>query len=113
MACSCGNSNQTPKESIEALRSDLKGLGTGLFLVAAPEKGILEYQVVMVSDLPYEECVKRGSNCFGFKWIAHSFKTKEQLEKSKRDAPCQAYKCPDNPSECPDHCVCDGMQCAG
>ena len=74
--CGC-NKNQTPETVFEAiatsghkLRSE-ETLGLGLFIVPAPENGILEYREVLVDKLTYNECLKRGSHCEAFQWIPY------------------------------------------
>jgi hypothetical protein len=45
----------------------------GLFLVPAPAVGILEWKTVIVENISYEECAKRGENCEAYQWIPHVF----------------------------------------
>ncbi len=44
--------------------------GFGLFLVPAPELGILEWKTVIVEDISYRECARRAENCRAFLWIS-------------------------------------------
>lgn len=64
--CDCKAKNQTPKESMDALRTMAnpdKLVGIGVFLVPDPLAGVLEYQSVIHEDpITYEECAKRGFN---------------------------------------------------
>lgn len=61
--------NQTPKEAFQILRDDPEAVGTGIFLVPAPEEGALQWAVQFVPDLTYAESVRRGVHCLGFKFI--------------------------------------------
>ncbi len=103
--CGCSK-NQTPKEAFEMLKSatDKKLKGTGLFLIPAPEKGILESKVVLVQDLTYEEAVKRGENCQALKWVPEQLKSFQALVKER--AACAGW-CGPNGSWCTTGCVCD------
>lgn len=74
MSCNC-DKNQTPDQVFDALKASKTAYrsaavtGIGIFVVPAPEKGILEWKVVEVSGLSYEECMKRGANCESFQWL--------------------------------------------
>jgi hypothetical protein len=100
--------NQTPPNSLTILSE--KGLlltGTGLFLVPAPEKGILEYKVILVPNLNYHESVKRGSTCHAFKWIPDSLMTWEELSKKRDTMECRDHLCfPRTDEDCPPFCMC-------
>jgi hypothetical protein len=111
MSCSC-DLNQTPKESHDALRANAKTLGTGIFLIPAPDKGILEYGGVIVPGISYIECVKRGQNCAGFKWIADTHMShKDIMNERAAKAGCLYPNClPGFP--CTDAtCICSGGNC--
>ncbi len=109
MSCSC-NLNQTPKESYEALRANSESLGTGLFLIPAPDKGILEFGGVIVPHISHSECAKRGETCIAFKWIADSYKSYEELMKER--AATRGCLNPDCIGTCTDlTCICRGGTC--
>jgi hypothetical protein len=76
MACQCGK-NQTNPEVLKHCESKGENpetsIGFGLFLVPAPEFGILEWKTVVVEDMSYVECAKRGANCKAFQWIRTGF----------------------------------------
>lgn len=84
MSCSC-NKNTTVKEVFESLVDAGQStrnptmLGIGLFVIPAPENGILEWKVVAVDNILYRECVKRGSNCESFQWIPKGISVKLNL----------------------------------
>ncbi len=108
--CNC-NKNQTPLDSLKLLQTkqnpNMKG--TGLFLVPAPEKGILETKVVVVKDLSYQEVEKRGFNCEAFKWIAEAHRTIEQIEAER--AQCPQIWCGRSEVICPPGCFCSYLFC--
>jgi hypothetical protein len=79
--CDC-KKNQTHEEVFNFFKekkispfSD-KALGVGLFMIPAPELGILEYKIINVGDLDYRETVKRGENCKAFQWIPYGISMK-------------------------------------
>lgn len=72
--CNCSGKNQknqTSKEVFDFLtQSDKKGpVGFSLFIIPAPEIGIMEYKMVTVEGLTYMETVKRGQMCEAFKFF--------------------------------------------
>ena len=64
MSCKCGTQNQTHPDSIKALAAAKKAgtatTGTGVFIVPAPDKGIMEFTIIIIEDIEYDECVKIG-----------------------------------------------------
>jgi hypothetical protein len=103
MSCSCTH-NQTDKDSYEVLAKAASSIGHGLFLVPDPEKGVLEYRSVTVAKLTYGECVKRGSNCVAFKWIAYQIYSAENIESAR--AKCSGF-CNFAGGRCDFGCICD------
>jgi hypothetical protein len=115
--CGC-NKNQTPVSVFESMiaaganfRSDeVKGIG--LFVVPAPERGILEYRSVAVEGISYSECMKRGNNCEAFQWLPLGVKiTHEQKSftvNSLQDLEAmQSFDCNDScRGGCPMGCTC-------
>lgn len=95
--------NRTKGDSFDALKQARESIGTGLFEVAAPELGVHQNKIVVVPDLAYDECVKRGQNCFGFKWIANDVMQHDAIDRDRRGG-CRGMPCPDG--ECPDPCFC-------
>lgn len=95
--------NQTKRDSFDALKQAMDSAGSGLFEVAAPELGPNQSKIVVVPELTYAECVKRGQNCFGFKWVAHSVMAHTALD-AQRANDCMGVPCPDG--DCPDPCYC-------
>ena len=74
--CNCSSKNQknqTSKEVFEFLtQSDKKEpVGISLFIIPAPEIGIMEYKMVTVEGLTYMETVKRGQMCEVFKFFPY------------------------------------------
>lgn len=72
--CDC-KKNQTHEDVFSFIESNNQNpfiddnLGIGIFMIPAPEIGILEYKVIHVPNLSYKETVKRGENCKAFQWI--------------------------------------------
>jgi hypothetical protein len=106
-----GQKNQTHAISHEARKRNPEELGTGLFSIPAPERGILERRVIMVPDLTYVATVKRGHLCEAFKWIAGSVKSYETLQKQATEG----HDCgncgpdPGNPACTSDDCMCSAV----
>ena len=78
MACNC-NKNTTSDKIFAALKSaginfrSSTVTGIGLFVVPDPAKGILEWKVIEVDSLTYEECMKRGASCESLQWVPKGF----------------------------------------
>lgn len=74
--CDC-KKNQTHEEvftfmksrEMNPFKSDDPGIG--MFMIPAPEIGILEYRIINVADVSYRETVKRGENCKAFQWLPY------------------------------------------
>jgi hypothetical protein len=107
-SCTC-KKNQTSSEVYDYLRN-LKiehqeainsNPGTGLFLVPNPEAGILEVKVVLVSNISYSECSKRGENCIAYKWIPHGYMPESEVRDARSKLLCAGY--------CPAGIVCGGF----
>jgi hypothetical protein len=72
-----GNKDQTSTEILKFVVEMVRGTrlplssvkGTGMFLVPAPENGILETRTVIVADLTHTDARKRGENCLAFQWV--------------------------------------------
>jgi len=105
--------DQTPEESFKILQNNPKALGTCLFLVPAPENGILESKVIAVPGLKYVEASKRGQNCEAIKWIADEVMSPAEIEKMRPD--CSIHFCGPPPHDwCPLGCMCGlGNWCVG
>jgi hypothetical protein len=118
MSCKCGSKNRTPdnvfkfvKKRGEKIHSE-NNLGIGLFVVPAPEYGILEYKIVPVAGISYKECLKRGSICESYQWVPKGYvidtvegpmelHTVEDIKKIKI-LDCSSNPCP----SCPMGCTC-------
>ena len=102
--CSCSDSkNKTPKSYLtKELVKD--AVGTGLFAVPAPQKGILEKDVVVVHDLTYLECIKRGHNCLAFKWVPASVMIGADIIKARATTDCGDISCSED-DDCPPPCL--------
>ena len=113
--CNC-NKDQTPKESKEVLAKSRNGYlrerGTGIFLIPAPELGVLAYRAVNVQNLTYFECVRRGHHCLAFKWVSVKHADIKAIEASQlRD--CFGF-CNYAGGFCPIGCICGpGNYCSG
>jgi hypothetical protein len=105
----CGVKNQTPKEvtdRISADRSIASSLGSCVFLVSAPEKGIRQYRKTAVGQLSYDDCARRGEDAVAFKWYPDSVMTLQQVEQQLTGGcggPCEGF-----PPICPGICYCVG-----
>jgi hypothetical protein len=125
MGCACGKNQTRPDVLADAKQRNLdpkSAKGVGLFRVPAPDVGILEWKVVSVEGIPYEECIKRGDNCEAYQWIPLGFVYNYQDDKgvkqtvtinSSKDIPrvqCSLYSC--GPGVfCPLGCFCPGSTC--
>lgn len=81
--CNCSNQkNQTSKEIFEFIadKKNEETLGIGLFLIPAPEKGILEFKSIAVENITLKETAKRGINCESFKFFPYEFKFDKEGE---------------------------------
>jgi hypothetical protein len=115
--CCNGSKNQTPDVVFDGLKSagvsfrDGSIVGIGVFVVPAPERGILEYRVVHVEGLSYDETMKRGSHCEAFQWIPQGVTFEAEgrsfsIEKTS-DLEALASFCNDScRGGCPMGCVC-------
>jgi hypothetical protein len=118
MSCKCGTKNRTPDDVFEFVKKrgvkihDEKNLGIGLFVVPAPEYGVLEYKVVPVADISYKDCLKRGSICESYRWVPKGYSvttsegsreinTIDDIKKLKQ-FDCSSNPCP----SCPMGCTC-------
>lgn len=73
-------------------------LGTGVYLVPDPERGILEHKRVYAKQISYHEAVKRGANCVAFKFVPEELMSLDQIK---------AFICgQDCTVRCPDPCIC-------
>lgn len=114
--CNC-KKNQTHENVFDFLKTEninlfkSKHLGIGIFLIPAPELGILEYKTVNVTDLSYRETVKRGENCKAFQWIPFGIEVKGTNKsyaiKSLKDFESIDIRCNDScRGGCPFGCMC-------
>src|SRR5205085_8341585 len=95
--CNCGVFDQTPKESLQVLNKSKvpdEEPGTGIFLVPAPELGIMECKKVAAPDpITYIECTKRASGTVAFKWIANAYKSHASTIKAVTTGKCDHVLC--------------------
>lgn len=119
--CNCNSKDQTKKEVfdyIESLKLNILAVkdapvGFGLFLVPAPELGVLETKTISVDDLTYKDTVKRGHLCLAFQWVPAGITAKARdgaeikIEKPQdllHILDCTSSRC--SPSGCPMGCFC-------
>lgn len=109
MCCAKGK-NQTHKDAIEFLttairngRSERSLMGTGMFIVPAPDLGILEWRELLVENLTIEETEKRGFNSEAFQWVPHELMSFHDIR--SRPEPRCGGDCDDRP-RCPIACWC-------
>jgi hypothetical protein len=115
--CEC-KQNQTHDEVFSFMKeknlSPFKSnnLGIGMFMIPAPEAGIMEYRILNVPDLSYRETVKRGDNCTAFQWIPYGItmkgKNKSLTITSLNDFASLEINCDD---ECRGGCPMNGCFC--
>lgn len=102
--------NQTPEKAILIIDKDPHVLGTGVFLVPAPEHGAEVHTVRFVRDLKYGECVRRGEMVAAYKFIPNELETYDKLIAA-------ASLCPTCGNGrvvgCPNACLCYGYVCIG
>lgn len=120
--CGCSTKNQTTKKVLAHLEAEVESRemsavkGIGMFVLPAPENGILENKVVRVGDLDYVETQKRGHNCVAFKWLPYGYAF-EHDGKTVRLMPGDERKpwiCIPNrciTQDCTDGCACTGKHC--
>lgn len=124
--CHCSGSKDQTKEvvfdylqnQLQTTSSNQEILGFGLFVIPAPENGILEVKTLTVENLSYIETTKRGNNCLAFQWIPKgisittrtgeikNLNTLEDLNLVILD--CTSSRC--KPSGCPMGCFCFGNE---
>jgi hypothetical protein len=112
--CSCSKSkNQTSKGIFKFLGQPDKqeSLGIGLFLIPAPEIGIMEYRLVTVEGISYKETVKRGQMCEVFKFFPLGISLHTDEQKSQ----FITVNTPDDLKKlyCAHGNYCDGSNCDG
>jgi hypothetical protein len=79
--------------------------GTGVFVVPAPDKGILEVRKILVEGIGYRESLKRAEGCVAFKWVPSHVRSNEQLSADSCDGFCLSM------SDCNGACACIGGIC--
>ena len=111
--CGC-KKNQTHEDALHFMKERKilnKELGIGLFMIPAPELGVLEYRRINVGDLSYPETVKRGENCKAFQWIPYGISmtslNKTSTINSLEDFTSLEFNCDDScRGGCPMGCMC-------
>ena len=129
MDCNCKKNQTHPdviKHVIDKKLDVSRTEGFGIFLVPAPEKGILEVKTVVVENVSFRECVKRGANCIAHQWVprgfewthttsdgqSHAFRfdSKADIEKAQMFCSQDEHICPDSVCKLP-VCMCDSGFC--
>jgi len=59
--------NQTDPKKLEGIKETEKG--SGVFAIPNPAEGAEAISKVIVNNITYEECVRRGRPCLAFKWV--------------------------------------------
>ena len=101
--------DQTPEEAFRILGQNPGTKGTGVFLVPAPEEGVLLQTVRFVPNLTYAECVRRGAECGAFKFIPDELVGRADCPECNPGG-C-GYACPQ--TSCPVNCICWRGSCTG
>lgn len=102
--------DQTPPEALKILSEQPQAVGTGIFVVPAPDIGPLEFAAKMVPCLTYAQCVRRGFHCPVFKFIPEKLAGfKDLLEVA---AGCAGGNCSQNITRCLAPCACHYGTCA-
>lgn len=101
-------SNQTDPEHLrkDGVRIDFQSeLGTGVFVLPAPDLGALQLRKYFVDSLSYPEFLLRSQGCLASKWVPYSVLPRAQAEEAKRQT-CETIRCEMSPWQCPDLCIC-------
>ncbi|MBB4429441.1 hypothetical protein GGD66_008043 [Bradyrhizobium sp. CIR48] len=94
--------NQTSDEALDGQKPGDKG--SGVFAVpdpTSPEQGA--FKKVIVSDITYPDCVRRGQNCMVYKWLP------KKLSQGTTECPTKGVLC--NKSCAHDLCLCINGTC--
>ncbi|MPR06184.1 hypothetical protein [Microvirga tunisiensis] len=85
--------NQTGDDALKEASSTTRG--TGIFSVPDPtSQDYMAHKKVVVPDITYQECIRRGAFCIAYKWVARILDPDDPAE----------TECPKPPN---------GMLCAG
>lgn len=100
--------NQTAPDVVAAfsrLSSGEERIGFGIFIVADPTQPLDGMRKVVVPDLDYDDCVRRGYDCVAFKWLPA---TEENTRAIKELRACDPFPCTNS---CLNQCVCVNGRC--
>lgn len=93
--------NQTTKSALDSAIAGKKG--SGVFAVADPRSNEpMAVQKVIVPNIEYLDCVRRGAFCLAFKWVPEVLSEKSTCPNP--GTPC-VHDCSD------DLCLCVGGRC--
>jgi hypothetical protein len=77
-----------------------------MYLIPAPEVGVLEYRVVTVAGLDYKECSKRAHHCAAWKFIPDSLMSNQKIKEARTQGDCSGH-CSGPSHHCSIVCMCD------
>lgn len=69
--------NQTESAWLEGLETN--ALGTGIFLVPEVHRDDRAVRKVVVGDITYRQCKRRGKHCVAYKWVPQAITTEAEL----------------------------------
>lgn len=111
--CTC-NQNQTPEAALAALTNNNNFapggeqlLGTGLFGIPDPSKSDLDSTVILVPDIDYFECLRRGARCESFQWIPNTMMSYKKIKEEREAGTCFQGCSGPNHKPCKPGCLCD------
>ncbi|MHC6157660.1 hypothetical protein ACVSQB_38560 [Bradyrhizobium elkanii] len=94
--------NQTSDEAIDGQKPGDKG--SGIFAVPDPASPIQgAFKKVIVTDITYPECVRRGQNCMVYKWLP------KRVDQKASDCPTKGSLCTKSCAH--DLCLCIDGTC--
>lgn len=99
--------NHTKKEWLLSPENGGSKLGTGIFLIPAPDRGVLSFRKVLVSNLEYPETAKRAVGCPVFKWVPQHVAKYEDLTQLS----CANISCISSDDCLGISCLCSGGTC--
>jgi hypothetical protein len=80
-------------------------LGTGIFVVPAPDLGTSKYKKIVVFSITHKEFVSRGRDCHVVKWVPEISLNREMAEDLALRT-CDPNPCSVESQDCYGICVC-------
>ena len=99
--------DQTPAAALGMVHEEAGALGTGFFLIPAPEQGVDVFTVRYATDLTYDQAARRGATCFAFSFIPHRLHSLKDL--SGLADRCGGSSCIGGDPGCSIPCMCSQL----